>query len=278
MKQRVVSSLVGLVILAVVLVFLDTVLLNLVVGIICVIGVWEMLNATGCTKIKGLTALSMLFTLIIPFARVQLVRPYLVQALFFIIIAFFLLLLKSHSTMRIEHFAMAFLFSCIVPLFFSCASFIRDDYGTAVGGFYLLLALGSAWLCDTCAYFTGMRFGKHKLAPQISPKKTVEGAIGGMLGCTLLMLLLACGYAAVMAKMGVYIHMNYIAIALATPFFALAGMLGDLSASVIKRQFNVKDYGTIMPGHGGILDRFDSVLFTLPCVYIAVQHIHMASL
>lgn len=272
MRERILSSLVGLMILAVVYAFLDTLLLNLVIGFICVVGVLELLSATGCIQFRGLVAVSMLLTLTIPFARAAYVRPILVQLMFSIVVVLFLLLLKNFGRMSLAHFSMAFLFSVVVPLFFSCAVYIRDDYGAQAGGFYLLVALGSAWLCDTCALFTGLRFGKHKMAPRISPKKTVEGAVGGLVGGTLLMLLLAWAYGAVLAMLGAAVHINYPMLALLTPVFSAAGMLGDLSASVIKREYGVKDFGNIMPGHGGVLDRFDSVLFTLPSVYIAAQH------
>lgn len=275
MRQRVLSALVGLVILAVVYAFLDTLLLNTVIGIISILGVLELLGATGCTKFRGLAALSVLLTIIIPFARAAYIRPVLVQALYFIILALFILLLANFGKMGVEHFAIAFLFSCIVPLFFSCAVYIRDDYGTILGGFYLFLALGSGWLCDTCAYFTGIRFGRHKMAPRVSPKKTVEGAVGGLMGCTLLMLAFAWAYSYAMGRMGVQLSVRYLPLALCTPVFAAVGMLGDLSASVIKREYGIKDFGHVMPGHGGILDRFDSVLFTLPCVYIVIHHVNL---
>lgn len=273
MKTRILSAFVGLVLLAVVYALLETVLLNIVIGALCLLGVWELLHATGCTRFPGITVLSMLMALVIPFARTARVQSLLFEAVYVLVVAFFLLLLKNHRTMRIEHFAMAFLFSTILPVFFSCAVYLRDDYGAVGGGFYLLLALGSAWLCDSGAYFVGRKCGRHKLAPRVSPKKTVEGAVGGIVVCTALMLLVSWCYAAVYRLLGVRLEMHYGAIALFTPLFSLIGMLGDLSASVIKRTFGVKDYGNIMPGHGGVLDRFDSVLFTLPAVYILSSHI-----
>lgn len=275
MKTRIISSLVGLVILAVVLIFLDTFVLNIVIGLLGIMAVLELLNATGVRKSKGLTALSLLMSIVIPFARAGYMRIYLMESVFVLILLFFIILLKNHKTMRLEQVAMAFFFSTFVPVFFSCAVYMQKDFGTQLGGFYLLLALGSAWLCDTGAYFTGRAFGRHKLAPNVSPKKTVEGSVGGVIVCTVCMLLLAWIYSAVMAYLGTPVQMNYLLLLLVTPVFAVIGMLGDLSASVIKRQFGVKDFGNIMPGHGGIMDRFDSVLFTLPSVYILVHHVSL---
>lgn len=278
MKTRVLSSLVGLVILAVVMVFLDTPLLNATIGLIGILAVLELLGAVGVRKYRGLTALSLVMAVVIPFVRVGYVRRYVAEIIFVLILAFFVLLLYHSQTMRVEQVAMAFFFSTFVPVFFSCAVYLRDDFGPELGGFYLLVALGAAWLSDTGAYFAGLRFGKRKLAPRVSPKKTVEGSVGGVLVCTLSMLLLAGGYAMVQSLLGVPVTVNYGLLLLLTPVFSVIGMLGDLSASAIKRNFGVKDFGDIMPGHGGILDRFDSVLFTLPSVYVLAHHLPLIRL
>lgn len=275
MKTRVLSSLVGLMLLALVYVFIDTLLLNAAIALISIIAVYELLKATGCLQFRGLVFLAMLMTVSISFARARGVKPMLPEGIYVLIILYFILMLYYFGKMRIEHFAMTFLFSIVVPVFFSCAVFIRDDYGTARGGFYLLLALGAAWLCDTGAFFCGRAFGRHKLAPRVSPKKTVEGSVGGVIVCTALMLLLARGYGAVSEAFGTPLRIYYLRIALLTPVLAVMGMLGDLSMSAIKRQFNVKDFGTIMPGHGGVLDRFDSALFTLPAVYIVSRVVNL---
>lgn len=273
MKVRVVSSLVGLVILGVVIAFLDTLVLNAAIGVIVILAVVELMNATGAGKFKSLTTMSLLMAVVIPFARTGYVRRFIMEIVFVLILLFFIVLLKHHATMRVEQVAMAFFFGTFVPVFFSCAVYLRDDFGSRIGGFYLIMALGSAWLSDTGAYFTGRAFGRHKLAPHVSPNKTVEGSVGGVIVCTVFMLLLALGYGAIMNTLGYPVWIRYGRLLLATPVFSVLGMLGDLSASVIKRQFHVKDFGHIMPGHGGIMDRFDSVLFTLPSVYIIAHHV-----
>ncbi|HZK37926.1 MAG TPA: phosphatidate cytidylyltransferase, partial [Clostridia bacterium] len=115
----------------------------------------------------------------------------------------------------------------------------------------------AAWGTDTLAYFSGYLFGKRKLCPSISPKKTVEGAIGGMLGSMIISLIF-----------GYFFLKDYLfAVALIGFLGSIAAQIGDLSASLIKRDIGIKDFGNIMPGHGGILDRFDSILFTAPTVY-----------
>lgn len=277
MKTRIISSLVGLAILAVVAVFLHTPLLNVIVLLLAVVGVVELLKATGVLRNKGLTALSLILTVLIPFARWDQVRPLVAQAVFVLIILYFIVLLRCHATVRMEQVAMAAFFSTVIPAFFSCAVYVRDDFGRELGGYYILLALGAAWLSDTGAYFVGMRFGKHKLAPNVSPKKTVEGSVGGVVVCTVFMLLLSLVYSGIVNALGFPVRVSYPLVLAVTPALSVIGMLGDLSASMIKRNFGVKDFGNIMPGHGGVLDRFDSVLFTLPSVYLLSHHLEIVA-
>lgn len=131
-------------------------------------------------------------------------------------------------------------------------------------GIYLvILPFVAAWITDSCAYFVGVTLGKHRIAPYLSPKKTVEGTVGGILGCMLGMLL----YGGII-QFFFNIDANYVLLALLGMIGALAAEFGDLSMSFVKRQFRIKDYGNIMPGHGGILDRFDSLLFAAPVVEI----------
>ena len=137
------------------------------------------------------------------------------------------------------------------------------------GGITLvILPFIAAWITDTCAYFTGRALGRHKLAPEISPKKTVEGSIGGILGCIAVML--AYNYVAG-AIWGVSYSLPLLAVIAASG--SIISQAGDLAMSYIKRGFGIKDYGTIMPGHGGILDRFDSVLFTAPFIELLLSYI-----
>lgn len=138
------------------------------------------------------------------------------------------------------------------------------------GEFFVWLIFISGWGCDTFAYFAGHIFGRHKLIPNLSPKKTVEGAIGGVLGSTLLAILycnLFAGYFDIH-----YLNLTMLCATICSTCSVFA-QLGDLSASAIKRYVNLKDYGNILPGHGGFLDRFDSILFTAPVVYIFLYFI-----
>lgn len=267
---------IGLVLLFVVFVFFDTVLTNLVIAFLCALAVYELLAATGCIKDKLVSVLSIAFAAVIPLFSVQWISRHIMPICYLYVVALFVVLLCRHNLLRIEQIAMSFLFSLVVPFSLTTMIYMRDRWGKALGIFYVLVTLGSAWLSDTGAYFSGRAFGKHKLAPVISPKKTVEGAVGGVLFAEIAMLLVALFYSAISGWFGVPITVNVPALLCIVPFLSVASMIGDLSASVIKRQFGVKDYGSIMPGHGGAMDRFDSVLMVAPLVFMFTQYIQLA--
>jgi phosphatidate cytidylyltransferase len=137
-------------------------------------------------------------------------------------------------------------------------------------GLYLaFLVFLCSWGCDTCAYCVGMLIGKHKMSPKLSPKKSVEGAVGGVLGAALLTVIYCLIFRSPMKLTGAEIGMLAIIAAIA----GLISMVGDLTASAIKRNYNIKDYGHLIPGHGGILDRFDSMMITAPIIYYLIIYL-----
>lgn len=151
-----------------------------------------------------------------------------------------------------------------VSLLFSFIILLRD---VKDGSFWVWLIAIGAWGCDTFAYFTGKTIGKHKLAPELSPKKTIEGSIGGIIGAGLLGYLYTIIYS---YYFSLRMNEQVAWVVLAVMLGAFISQFGDLAASAIKRHFKQKDYGYILPGHGGILDRFDSFLFVSPMIYIIV--------
>lgn len=163
---------------------------------------------------------------------------------------------------RFEQIATPFFGLFYVALMLSYVVRIRS-IGT---GLLVLLIFISSWGCDSCAYCVGMLCGRHKMTPKLSPKKTVEGAVGGMAGAALLGALFGTIFA---GRLGIDISAGGCAL------ICLAGsvgsQIGDLAASAIKRNFDIKDYGHLIPGHGGILDRFDSVIFVAPAIYAVIQ-------
>lgn len=135
------------------------------------------------------------------------------------------------------------------------------------GHFWVWLIVISAWGSDTFAYFTGKTIGKYKLAPVLSPKKTIEGSIGGIVGAGILSYI----YTIIYTQFGAYaVRQHMLWIIVATMLGAIISQFGDLAASAVKRYYNQKDYGYILPGHGGILDRCDSFLFVAPIIYMVV--------
>ena len=171
-------------------------------------------------------------------------------ALFILILAVYVFTFPRYETQQV----MAVFFGVFyIPVMLS---FI---YQTRMGddGFYLVwLIFLCSWGCDTFAYCTGMLIGKHRLAPVLSPKKSIEGAVGGVLGA-----------AALGAVYAAFIEEPPAAYAAICAVGAVASQIGDLAASAVKRQHGIKDYGKLIPGHGGILDRFDSVIVTAPMIY-----------
>lgn len=176
-----------------------------------------------------------------------------------------------HKTTSIFDVALTFFGVCYIPVMFSTVYLMRAfEYGK----FTVWLPFLCAWSCDTGAYFTGITMGKHKLTPELSPKKTIEGAIGGIVFSALFSVI----YVFLIFNNNLEIKhifnnknnvvMIFLAIGIIGAIFA---QFGDLTASAIKRRFNIKDYGRLIPGHGGILDRFDSVIFTSGICYIILK-------
>jgi phosphatidate cytidylyltransferase len=148
----------------------------------------------------------------------------------------------------------------VIPYLFT--SLVRIHVVDGTGRFFVLIPFIIAFISDSGAYFAGLYFGSRKLAPAISPKKTVEGAIGGVAFC------IAASYLyAGLVSFLFQLQVNYIAVAVFAILGSSISVLGDLTASLIKRYYKIKDYGNLIPGHGGIMDRFDSIWFVAPLVY-----------
>ena len=131
------------------------------------------------------------------------------------------------------------------------------------GVFLAFLIFICSWGCDTCAYCVGVLFGKHKMAPVLSPKKSIEGAVGGVVGTALLTVI----YSSIFQVQMGFTTREIIVLAIISAIAGLISMVGDLTASAIKRNYDIKDYGALIPGHGGIMDRFDSMMITAPIIY-----------
>ncbi len=265
MKTRIITGVVAAAALLVVLFLPWTIVLTVGTALICGIAVYEVLAATKMIRHRGLKVLAIAFALVAPFF--DRMTPVAVVAICFgYILAAILLHLRYHDALPLEKVGGVFLLSVMIAISLSSLSYLRNA-GTH-GLFYVFLALIISWMSDIGAYFIGTFFGKHKLCPNISPKKTVEGLIGGIGFSILISLFAGFIYQAFFLSEGAVSYWTIFGLAL---IGAPLSVIGDLFASLIKRRCGVKDFGNLFPGHGGVMDRFDSLLFVLPLVYFAVR-------
>ena len=270
MKQRIITAGIGLVLLAVVLMFYKHYVLNICIALVVVVAMHEILNVEKLTRNYPLAFVTYAYALSVPLLALN--GLYWLYPYFTVTYALILMTISvaQYKKVRFEQLSFVFMMSFIIPFSLSCVLFIRNIYKED-SLFLVLLALAGGWLTDSGAYFSGRFFGKHKMSPNISPKKTVEGAVGGVIICTVGFLLIGWIDQTIYRQIGASIEISYLNLAIISVVCSLSGIIGDLSASVIKRQFNMKDFGTIMPGHGGIMDRFDSVVFTAPVFFILLK-------
>lgn len=266
MKQRIISSLIGLIILFAVFALFETIVLNIAAAAIIVLALNELFTAAG-ERHTSISYLAMAFGATIPFFKTEMIERALPAVCFLFAFVLFCALLLHHRDVKAERMGFIFCFTILIAFSTNCFVYLRDVFGLTIGFYAVLVTLVGAWMSDTGAYFFGLAFGKHKLSPEISPKKTVEGAVGGMFVALLSQALVAFGYSYYCAGTGVAISVNLPLLLVCSPLISVVSIIGDLSASVMKRQFGIKDFGHIMPGHGGVLDRFDSVLLVIPFVY-----------
>lgn len=266
MTKRIISAAIAIPIGIVVLYFYNTLFFNFAIAAIAVTSTYEILLATKYLQNRLLSLVSLLFVATVPFYPTSVFGKYASMYILIFVTALFVVMLFKHKRIRFEQVGMVFLVSTLIPYALSTLIFIRDRYPKHAL-FYIVLALLGAWISDAGAYFIGTFFGKTKLAPTISPKKTVEGFIGGVITSALVLMFSGMIYSFIQSNLGNEINVNYLMLLVVGVISALLGVLGDLSASIIKRECLVKDFGNILPGHGGALDRFDSVLFVAPFIY-----------
>ncbi len=185
--------------------------------------------------------------------------------LFNIFIVFSLYLILSVTVYGKEKVWIIYMLG-FATVIFSCFLTTLAKIRLVFSPYEVLLPFLFAWITDSGAYFTGRAFGKHKLAPHLSPKKTVEGSLGGIISCILCSLLYIWILNTIFSY-SIFDEHNYLYITIISVIASIVSQFGDLALSAIKRDFGIKDYGNILPGHGGILDRFDSTLFAAPVVY-----------
>lgn len=280
MKQRVITAVVLLALLAVVVWQINTPVLVLVIAFLAAVAANEIMR---CAKVENtfIRVVATGYAACVPFfASGKALTPWVSEAvwgkvigavpgvvyLIALVLVLLLAMLKGYAYTTFEDVAVSVFAGALVPFGFSVFIRLRDMFQIEQFGIYLIFyGLICALATDSGAQLAGMAFGKHKMSPNISPKKTVEGAIGGLIFSLILNAVAIILYNRLADfKMDEFAVTVLLAACLPVSFL---GMMGDLSASVLKRNFGVKDFGKIFPGHGGVMDRFDSSMFTLPVTY-----------
>ena len=278
MLVRILTAVVGLPLLLAVVLLLPPIGTAILFALACMIAAYEMLWRTGIWQNKRAVA----YTAVMAAATVMwswlkaceiISGEYLwlsaLAGLFVFFTLLFCELLAGHSKIQFTGMCAALFSGVVYP--FLIGSLVRMR-GMDGGEYYILVAFVLSMVADSGAYFVGRSLGKHKLAPVVSPKKTIEGAIGGAIINVLGMM----GYTLLLNKCFGFTDVNYLYAAVYGALGAAASIIGDLTLSVVKRQVGIKDYGNLFPGHGGILDRFDSTMMVAPLAEILLLLIPFA--
>lgn len=261
MKTRIISGIImGAIVAAVLTVgfLVNDIIITIAIGALVAVAIYELLhNAAGIVDkitIYGACLFSFLFVMTSQFDRYGL-ESLLLSCVLYSVFAV-IMILRNHGEFDLSKIAVTYGF----PIMFSAAFFCLN--GIIINGkgiYYLLLLLNFSSVCDMGAYFVGVTCGKHKLCPKISPKKTIEGAIGGIVSSIVFSVIISLCFNKFSAEL-----------LLMTVPFCILGMIGDLFASAIKRSVDLKDYGTLIPGHGGIMDRLDSIIMIAPLMFLSI--------
>lgn len=261
MKARLLTAAIGIP-LAVVLLFLGerfNIIMYIIVSVLSLIMVFELLSARKLHNNLKILIPCLVYAIIQP-----LVIPLKLGlfTLFIYLITMFLIMIIDNRRISYQDLSFTLIGEIIIVLGLSSMLLLPSRYNNCYTIFFVL-SIGIPWCADAGAYFSGVFLGKHKLCPKISPNKTVEGFIGGLLAGVISAVIIALVYSFLYPNA----RFNYIIVLSIGLAASAVSVLGDLSFSLIKRSCNIKDYGSFFPGHGGFLDRFDSVIFAAPMVY-----------
>lgn len=269
MLTRIITAIVALVAFIPILIYSNTWAFPIAVAFLSLVGVIEMLRCIDEKKLS-VRAVSMILAVLSPvYARFagstsEFLSPFC-AAVFFYLVFLLALSVFSHGKLDVSHTAMTFTMVFYIISAFTSLVLIRD---TVHGHILYLLAFLGPWMSDSAAYFCGRAFGRHKLIPDVSPKKTVEGALGGVVFCGIAFSL----YGFIISRFFITsVKPSYLILFVIGVCVSAISQIGDLIASLIKRKYGIKDYGKLFPGHGGVMDRFDSVLITAPLLLIVAE-------
>lgn len=268
MATRVIVGVVGFALVLLVVYVFPPVCIPVLMAVFCALASFELLGSTKLLPFKRMLWVSLLVSAFMPPALYfKLPLAGFEAAGIVLMVYYFLELFHNHRDLKFSTVCHALFGALVLPFLLTS---LQRIFFLPNGKYYVLIPLMAAWGSDCFALFGGMLLGKHKLAPVISPKKTIEGAVSGVFGGALCMVVFAWAVNTLSA-----VEISYVFAVIAGAAGAVIGQIGDLAFSVIKRECGIKDYGSVFPGHGGVLDRFDSVIFTAPVVevmlYLAMQ-------
>ena len=266
--KRTITGVIALPVLAIILIFSNTIIMDIFTAIIACISMYEYFHCFKSTnKANPSQYLGYIYCILIAFTHFvdeRLLTSIIIAIIPVSLVVLFAELVLSKGKKTVTDIAVTMLGICYIPLMLIYLSLVRDmelDHGLN-GKILIWFVLIASWGSDIFAYFIGRHFGKHKLTA-VSPNKTVEGAVAGVVGAILLGILFA-----ILCNTIWGVGINYLLIGIIMAVLSIVGQIGDLAASSIKRYCEIKDFSELIPGHGGMLDRIDSIIFVLPFAYI----------
>ena len=273
MKTRIITATVTIPLLLLLLLVADKLIAAIVWGLLLAVAAYELLFGTGLVREPRLVIYSCVMAVAVTlWSYFGAVHAYLILLVMLFLFALFGEMMHAHVKVTFDKICMCFVAGFVVP--FMLSSLIRI-LTMKIGRYVILIPFVVAFGSDAGAYFAGYFFGKHKMAPVLSQHKTVEGAIGGVISAVVCMILY--GLVMDLPIKALNFSVNYLYAAIYGLAGALVGIFGDLCFSVIKRQTGIKDYGNLLPGHGGVLDRFDSMMMVGPLLEVLLLLIPVIS-
>ena len=269
MKTRIIAAVALLPLLLLIVLAAPKICTAILFGAMAAIAAYELLTGTGLVKHPRLNIYAMVMALWCSlWCGLRLGYSCLLLSILLYWVVLMAEMMVSEMKLSFQNVALCIVAGVLLPLLLS--SLVRI-HSWEKGRHFIFVPFVFAFLSDTGAYFAGLKFGKHKLAPVISPKKTVEGVIGGVIA-TILGMVIYC----VVLQFGFKMQANYLLAVLYGLVGSLTSVFGDLCFSVVKRQTGIKDYGNLIPGHGGILDRFDSMMLAGPLAEVLLLLLPLA--
>ncbi len=264
MATRIITSAIGVVVFFVAL-FAPPPCFSIAVLVVLAVMLYEMYGVLKCGA--ALNSIGYISALIISLASVTYSGKYFAEGIVLAVMLYLVLTVFLHTKKKAERVLSHGFITIYLSIFMSYIIKMSLEF-SALGALWVFVV---AWITDSGAYFVGVTMGKHKIAPHISPKKSVEGSVGGVI----ITVIAAAVYYYIIVKIGTKFDVRVLISFMAMGFVgSILSQFGDFAASAVKRDSEVKDFGTILPGHGGLMDRFDSVVFIAPFVYYTIAAIN----